>query len=253
MPTRRRTRRRTLRPTRGNNFIIYFVIIVLAFSLLIWAISLIPVQVWLYLLIVVGVLALVAVAWGIVFLVHRGQGQTSEEIISVAPTTRMRRRVTSQPSTYQQGYQSTDQSFWQAMKNLKTRGDLFNLTYTQFEHACADVLRSLGYTEVERTGKAGDRGVDIRAIDPNGKKTIAQCKQHNIGIKANSGEFQAFIGAMSHHRAQRGIFFTTSEFTPEVMAMNKDGNHGVLLIDGKMLVQLIHQVEALQDQQNGHF
>jgi hypothetical protein len=255
MPTRRRTsRRRTLPQKRGNNIVIYAVIIILALSLLIWVISLIPLQVWIYLLIIAGLLALVAVVGVIIVAIHRAQGHLGEQVVSVVPSPTQRRRGTTprQPSTYQQGYRANDQAFWHDMRNFKTRGDLFNLTPPQFEGICANLLETIGYTEVEHVGKSRDRGVDIRAIDPGGKRTIAQCKQHNIGVKATSGEFQAFIGAISHHRAEKGIFFTTSEFTPEVVAMNKDGQHGVMLVDGNMLVRLMQQSETLSDQRRNN-
>jgi restriction endonuclease Mrr len=49
---------------------------------------------------------------------------------------------------------------------------------------------------------------------------------------------QTFIGMMTvHHRADQGLFVTTAGFTQP--ARNLAAHHGILLIDGNDLMQLV--------------
>src|SRR5207249_909916 len=53
--------------------------------------------------------------------------------------------------------------------------DLLAMTPTQFEQSTANLLHDLGYTDVKRTGGAGDLNVDVWARDPQGKRVAVQC------------------------------------------------------------------------------
>ncbi len=60
-------------------------------------------------------------------------------------------------------------------------GDLdfiLSLSPTQFEYTMAALLRMLGMTDVERVGGRGDLGVDITALDSNGRTMVVQCKRY---------------------------------------------------------------------------
>jgi len=210
-------------------------------------------QVWTFLLILVGLLVLVAIVGGVVFLVYRaGQRQQAEDIITVKTGHTAGRRQKPLPSrgeiSYRRGYQQIQsyQQFWGQITNFKTRGDLLNLSTAQFEEICGDLLQLLGYTNVEHVGGPGDLGVDLRATDPTGKSTIVQCKRHGIGNPANSKEYRELLGAMKQHSAERGIFFTTSDFTTPVVRANTESDPDITLINGEKLVQLIHQTASMQ-------
>ena len=71
-----------------------------------------------------------------------------------------------------------------------------------------------GFTQVVLAGRSGDRGVDVMAIDPAGKRTIVQCKQwltNNVG----STPIQRLDSFARTRNAQRKILVTTSDFTPQ--------------------------------------
>jgi restriction system protein len=121
---------------------------------------------------------------------------------------------------------------------VKAFNELLALTPARFELAVADLLRDAGYRSVKRVGRSGDLGADIVCRDRKGRSVVVQCKRHAPGIKVGSKDMQAFIGMMKvHHQADTGIFVTTSEFTAP--AAELAGKHGVELMDGRRLGQLV--------------
>lgn len=120
---------------------------------------------------------------------------------------------------------------------------LLALTPTQFEQEIGRLLRDLGYHEVRHVGRAGDLGADLLCRDRAGRHVIVQCKRYGPGRRVGSGEVQSFIGMLTvHHRADAGIFVTTSEFTGPAIALARE--HHVELFDGRRLSGLIAGGEA---------
>jgi len=109
----------------------------------------------------------------------------------------------------------------------------------RFEELFAVLLEKMGYIDVRRVGKVGDRGVDVLAFreDEFGHrwKYIVQCKFYEEGL-VSSPEMQQFIGAINIHNADRGIYVTSSSFTAEAIDIAK--NNEVTLIDKKLLEEL---------------
>lgn len=120
-----------------------------------------------------------------------------------------------------------------------TLAEILKLTPAQFEEGVADLLQRLGYRSVQRVGGSGDLGVDITCQDKEGRSVVVQCKQY-AGVRIGSKDIQTFIGMQSvHHRADCGMFVTTSEFTTP--ARNLAKRHGITLIDDNELLNLIRQ------------
>lgn len=118
-------------------------------------------------------------------------------------------------------------------------GDVLALTPGQFEELTAALLDSIGYTSVQRTGKAGDLGADIVCRDPQGRSTIVQCKRYAPGSTIGTPVVQTFIGMMTvHHRVERGLIVATVPFTQQAVDLARQ--HGVALIDGPALLLLLH-------------
>jgi hypothetical protein len=68
-----------------------------------------------------------------------------------------------------------------------------------------------------------------------------QCKRYAPGSRVGSKDMQAFIGMMAvHHRADSGIFVTTSGYTAPAIELGT--KHGLTLIDGPRLAELIDEV-----------
>lgn len=116
--------------------------------------------------------------------------------------------------------------------------ELLALTPTEFERAVVHLLQDLGYREVRHSGGPGDLAADITCRDARGRSVIVQCKRYAPGARVGSRDIQSFIGMLSvHHGADRGIFVTTSEFTPP--AANLARQHDVELIDAARLKALV--------------
>jgi hypothetical protein len=121
--------------------------------------------------------------------------------------------------------------------------DFLALTPTQFELAVGDLLREMGYAQVRRVGGPGDLGADLVCRDASGRQIVVQCKRYSPEKRVGSQAVQTFIGMMRvHHRAQRGIFVATSEFTGPAIELARE--HGILLVDGQALVSLAQGVDA---------
>jgi restriction system protein len=113
-----------------------------------------------------------------------------------------------------------------------------------FEQLVLDVLKAMGYggpeESVERLGGAGsDGGVDgVIREDALGLDLIyvqAKAWQKPVGRP----EIQAFFGALHGKRASKGVFLTTSKFTPEAREFAVTVTPRMILIDGRELAELM--------------
>jgi restriction system protein len=117
------------------------------------------------------------------------------------------------------------------------------------------VLTAMGYGgadgAAEHLGKAGDEGLDgVIRQDPLGLDRIyVQAKRYSAGRPVGRPEIQEFVGALHGAQADRGIFITTSRFTPEAIAYADRVAARVILIDGRALSDLMVQHNiGVQDQ-----
>ncbi|MFJ4700194.1 restriction endonuclease [Streptomyces sp. NPDC088768] len=60
-------------------------------------------------------------------------------------------------------------------------GTLDALDHRQFEYAVRDLLRRDGCADAEQVGGANDRGADVLATDPYGRRWLVQCKHRRDG------------------------------------------------------------------------
>jgi hypothetical protein len=116
-------------------------------------------------------------------------------------------------------------------------GDMLEMDPRSFEEFTGRALESIGYTNVVRVGGSGDLAADLTATDPQGRSAIVQCKRYTPGSKVGSPALQSFIGMKEvHHKADRGIFVTTADYSQEALALAKA--HNIVLIDGDDLVKI---------------
>jgi hypothetical protein len=134
-------------------------------------------------------------------------------------------------------------------------GDMLEMTPTEFEEFTGRALESLGYSNVNRVGGSGDLAADLTATDPQGRSAIVQCKRYTPGSKVGSPALQSFIGMKSvHHRAERGIFVTTADYSQQAIDLAKQ--HDIVLIDGDDLVKIAalaltpHSTRSFGDETN---
>jgi restriction system protein len=111
-----------------------------------------------------------------------------------------------------------------------------------FEVLVLDLLHAMGYgtsrSDLQHVGKSGDGGIDgIISLDRLGlEKVYIQAKrwQQSIGRP----DIQGFHGALAGQRAKKGVFITTSAFTPHALEFARSVE-GIVLIDGTRLASLM--------------
>ena len=113
-----------------------------------------------------------------------------------------------------------------------------------FEHLVLDLLVKMGYggsreDAAQVVGKSGDEGIDgIIKEDRLGLDVIyIQAKRWKNPV--GSPEIQGFIGALQLKGAHKGIFITTSSFTPAAKETARKIGNRIVLIDGMQLAQLM--------------
>lgn len=113
-----------------------------------------------------------------------------------------------------------------------------------FERLVIDVLVKMGYGGSRKEagkaiGRSGDEGIDgIINEDRLGLDVIyIQAKRWQATI--GRPEIQKFAGALQGHRAKKGVFITTSDFTREAKDYVAKIDSKIVLIDGEQLSQLM--------------
>lgn len=110
-----------------------------------------------------------------------------------------------------------------------------------FERLSQRLLRELGFTNVEVTGKSGDGGIDGVGVLKIGEvlsfHVVFQSKRYAGSVSSNA--IRDFRGAMIG-RADKGVFITTGTFTRDAKRESqRDGAPPVDLIDGNDLAEHI--------------
>jgi len=119
-----------------------------------------------------------------------------------------------------------------------------------FESVIVQLLLAMGYghdTEAGRViGQSGDDGVDgVINLDPLGVDQVyVQAKRHGAANKIGSGAIRDFYGALGLKDVTKGIFVTTSSFSPSAEQTAEKLGARIVLIDGAKLGHLMvaHEV-----------
>ncbi|WDZ82766.1 restriction endonuclease [Micromonospora cathayae] len=105
------------------------------------------------------------------------------------------------------------------------------MTGAEFERWFARLLAGSGFTDVRVCGGAGDRGADVLATAPDGRRVVVQCKRRHPGNRVDSAAIQRFAGTCrTVHRGELCLIVTNGFFT------NGDGRRfarqvGIVLVD----------------------
>ncbi len=111
-----------------------------------------------------------------------------------------------------------------------------------FEDIVLEVLYKMGYggseTDLARTGGPGDAGIDgVISLDRLGfEKVYVQAKRWQGAV--GRPEVQAFYGALAGQKATKGVFITTSTFTPQATEFAKSVER-IVLVNGARLAELM--------------
>lgn len=127
-----------------------------------------------------------------------------------------------------------------------------NVRPDTFESLVIELIKKMGYGDENdpmsgiRTGGAGDGGIDgVVKKDVLGLDIVyIQAKRYKSSNSVDAHAVRDFIGALAIHGATKGIFITSSSFTPQAEQHAKAaGARGyiVVLIDGKKLAELMYE------------
>lgn len=130
-------------------------------------------------------------------------------------------------------------------KELIARTSSYHEQAGSFELLIAQLLERMGFKDVNVSGGASDKGVDIEAYteDPfgNRERIIVQCKYQDPTNKVKPTQVRDFAHVIEREKAhgvRRGYFITSSYFSPECF---EEGNCGknMELIDRDRLGKLL--------------
>lgn len=119
---------------------------------------------------------------------------------------------------------------------------LKQISPTYFEQLIIDLLLAMGYGGgpnliAQRVGKSGDGGIDgVINEDPLGLEVVyIQAKRYSTNI--GEPELRNFVGSLDDKRTSKGVFVTTSDFTPAALSYAERSTKRLILINGIQLVR----------------
>jgi Holliday junction resolvasome RuvABC ATP-dependent DNA helicase subunit len=134
--------------------------------------------------------------------------------------------------------------------------EMAEMSGQDFERLISRLLDAMEF-RTELTKVSGDGGIDIIAVLDKpiiGGKYLFQCKRYAPDNLVGASAVRDFCGAVSADRVVKGVFVTTSDFTPQ--AREFADKAGIELIDAAKLKALLHdhglrKTESGHDEQNG--
>ena len=118
-----------------------------------------------------------------------------------------------------------------------------SLEPADFERLVMGLLTKMGYGDGQVTGKSGDQVIDgILDEDTLGlEKVYVQAKRYDTS-QVGEPEIRNFAGSLDRQGAIKGVFITTSTFSPTARQAARDismGSKSVRLVDGQELAQMM--------------
>ena len=254
---RSHTRRAPTRkpPARHGERFALFVVAVLGIAFLAWVLSRIPLYVYQILAGIVAIAVVLVVAFLVGLAIRR---RRQEHLAELATQEQLRQRQRDQQqrerrtdeAQYTQELEMRLQLECERMSLTRKLGDILTLTPSQFEAFIGTFLDECGYHNVQCVGRSGDLGVDLLARDSLLRRVAVQCKKFSPGRSVGSRDLQNFIGMMTvEHKAERGIFITTSDYTRPAKDLASKHRDKLIIINGELLVELLQQTKNLPELQ----
>ena len=113
-----------------------------------------------------------------------------------------------------------------------------------FENLVARLLTKMGYgggsmEAASVVGRSGDEGIDGIINEDKLGLDVIYIQAKRWASPVGRPEVQKFVGAQHGKRAKKGVFITTSSFTPEAQDYVLHLEPKVVLIDGRQLAKLM--------------
>lgn len=156
------------------------------------------------------------------------------------------------PALLEDPKQTPDESMRMAWMHIEAAlgQDLLDRIYAApssfFERLIVNLLLCMGYGGSTQhagriLGRSGDDGVD-GVIDQDAlglDRVYIQAKRYASGNCIGSGAIRDFFGSLDHHKAAKGLFVTTSSFTPAAIDTAEHLSKRIVLINGIQLAKLM--------------
>ena len=102
------------------------------------------------------------------------------------------------------------------LQELAHLGEVDAMTGAQFEETTADLLRRDAFHAVSIIGGSGDRGGDLTATAPDGRRVVVQCKRYKEDKKVTPREVRNLAGALQiTYHDHVGVLVTSSDYTEQ--------------------------------------
>jgi restriction system protein len=113
-----------------------------------------------------------------------------------------------------------------------------------FEQLVIDLLVRMGYggsfaDAAKRVGTSGDEGIDGLINEDRLGLDVVYVQAKRWEATVGRPVVQAFAGSLEGHRARKGVFITTSDFSADARAYVEKIEKRIVLIDGVTLVGLM--------------
>ena len=117
---------------------------------------------------------------------------------------------------------------------------LARITPGEFEDLTKALMEAMGFEEVDRVGRSGDQGVDVKGTLQSSLVNIdvyVQAK-HYSGKRVPASDVKKLHGAIPH--GGQGAIITTTDFQKQALAAAEDSRFApVTLVNGRQLVELL--------------
>lgn len=127
---------------------------------------------------------------------------------------------------------------------------LQTVTPSRFENIVAELVRAMGYEDVEVRGGAGDGGVDVTAVrvDEWGHRAPVALQMKRYRKPLGRRFIDELSGSVARQRFTAGILVTTSDFTSKAVSA-ADASPALQLVNGPEFVDLLakHSVMVATD------
>jgi len=114
--------------------------------------------------------------------------------------------------------------------------------HPDFELYCARILPQMGYNDVDWIGRGGDGGMDILAVDPDGKRAGVQCKRLSKAVGPELFRTMAGTVTAGRHAGRRPVLMTNARVTDDGRAAAEE--RGIRIIDRARLGQAMWELRS---------
>jgi restriction system protein len=154
-----------------------------------------------------------------------------------------RARQSEQQATPEEALSSAYQSLRRAVES-DLLGRLRTASPAFFENVVVRLLVAMGYGgSLEDAGRAigrsGDQGIDGIINEDRLGLDVVYVQAKRWADTVGGPEIQRFHGALAGQRARKGVFITTSTFSPQAKAFVSHVDTRIVLVDGEQLVRLM--------------